>query len=183
MKDEIKCTVHRHPFADVVTAKNYLLFHSFILSFLHVIISSFLHSTMAITYKVVECVNPSGAIGVDYACDRAVKTGDYSFKELAEEIQFSTTVTKADVVAVLTAAKEYIKKGLLAGQRVVLDELGALRVSLKSKCFAQSEIAAEDFNPASYIQGIRVSFRPEADLIKNLRANYSVKRVSSDLMA
>lgn len=70
---------------------------------------------------------------MDYACDRAVKTGDYSFKELAEEIQFSTTVTKADVVAVLTAAKEYIKKGLLAGQRVVLDEFGSLRVSLKRR--------------------------------------------------
>jgi predicted histone-like DNA-binding protein len=150
----------------------------FILSFLHFFILK-----MPIHYKVVECSNPAGAIGVDYACGRAVKTGDYTFKNLAEDIQFSTTVTKADVVAVLTAAKEYIKKGLLAGQRVVLDELGALRISLRGKCYAQSEIAAEDFNPASYIQGIRVSFRPEAELIKSLRAAYSVKRVSSDLLA
>ena len=138
---------------------------------------------MAITYKVVECANPSGAAGVDYACDRAVKTGDYTFKDLAEDIQFSTTVTKADVVAVLTAAKEYIKKGLLAGQRVVLDELGALHVALKSRCFAQSAMTAEGFNPASYISGIRVGFRPEAELIKSLRASYTVKRVSSDLLA
>lgn len=138
---------------------------------------------MAITYKVVECTNPSGAAGVDYACDRAVKTGDYTFKDLAEDIQFSTTVTKADVVAVLTAAKEYIKKGLLAGQRVVLDELGALKVGLKSKCFAQTAISSTTFNPASYIEGIKVSFRPESELIKSLRASYSVKRVSSDLLA
>lgn len=138
---------------------------------------------MPINYKVVECVNPSGAAGVDYACDRAVKTGDYTFKNLAEDIQFSTTVTRADVVAVLTAAKEYIKSHLLEGQRIVLDELGALKVTLKSKCFAQSAISSATFNPASYIEGIKVNFRPEADLIKNLRANYSVKRVSSDLLA
>jgi predicted histone-like DNA-binding protein len=91
---------------------------------------------MAIHYKVVECSNPAGAIGVDYAYNRAVKTGDYTFKELAEDIQFATTVTKADVVAVLTAMKEYIKTHLLQGQRVVLDELGALKISMKSKCFA-----------------------------------------------
>ena len=120
---------------------------------------------------------------MQYATDRAVKTGDYSFKELAEDIQFSTTVTKADVVAVLTAAQEYIKKGLLAGQRVVLNEIGALRLNLKAQCFAQSAISGDDFDPSTFIKGVRVSFRPEASLIKNLRANYSVRRISSTLMA
>ncbi|MBO4589598.1 MAG: hypothetical protein J5698_01315 [Bacteroidaceae bacterium] len=138
---------------------------------------------MAITYKVLKCTNPKGSQGVQYATDRAVKTGDYSFKELAEDIQFSTTVTKADVVAVLTAAQEYIKKGLLAGQRVVLDEIGALRLNLKARCFAQSAISGDDFDPSTFIKGVRVSFRPEASLIKNLRANYSVRRISSTLMA
>lgn len=138
---------------------------------------------MAITYKVLRCSNPKGSQGVLYATDRAVKTGDYSFDELAEDIQFSTTVTKADVVAVLTAAQEYIKKGLLAGQRVVLDEIGALRLGLNAKCFRQSEIGGDEFDPSTKITGVHVSFRPDAKLIKNLRANYSVKRISSSLMA
>ena len=138
---------------------------------------------MAVTYKVVACTNPAGDEGVDYAACRAVKTGDYDFKALAEDIQFATTVTKADVVAVLTAAKEYIKKGLLQGQRIVLDELGSLQVSLKSRCFPVSAIAADDFDPSSYIEGANIRFRAEAELIKYVRSMYSVKRVPSDLMA
>lgn len=137
---------------------------------------------MAITYKVLKCTNPKGQQGVLYATDRAVKTGDYTFKELAEDIQFSTTVTRADVIAVLTAAQEYIKKGLLAGQRVVLDEIGAMRLGLKAQCFRQSDISGDDFDPSTKIKGVRVSFRPESSLIKNLRANYTVKRISSSLM-
>ena len=138
---------------------------------------------MPVNYKVVSCSNPAGAEGTDYASSRAVKTGDYAFKDLAEDIQFATTVTKADVVAVLTAAKEYIKKGLLQGQRIVLDELGSLQVSLKSRCFPQSAIAAADFNPSSYIEGANIRFRAESDLLKYIRASFSVKRVPSDLMA
>ncbi|MBO7466826.1 MAG: DNA-binding protein, partial [Bacteroidaceae bacterium] len=66
---------------------------------------------MAVTYKVLKCKNPKGSSGVLYANDRAVKTGDYDFDALADDIQYSTTVTKADVIAVLTAAQAYIKKG------------------------------------------------------------------------
>ena len=138
---------------------------------------------MAIPYKVVACTNPAGDEGVDYACNRAVKSGDYDFKALAEDIQFATTVTKADVVAVLTAAKEYIKKGLLAGQRIVLDELGALQMNLKGRCFQQSQITRADFEPSAYINGVGIRFRAEADLLKYVRSQYSVKRVASDLMA
>ena len=39
---------------------------------------------MPITYQIVGCTNPRGAEGVDYATNRAVKTGDYDFKSLAE---------------------------------------------------------------------------------------------------
>ena len=35
---------------------------------------------MPITYKVTACTNPAGEEGVDYACDRATKTGDCTFK-------------------------------------------------------------------------------------------------------
>ena len=63
---------------------------------------------MPITYQIVGCSNPRGAEGVDYATNRAVKTGDYDFKSLAEDIQFATTVTKADVVAVLSDEINFI---------------------------------------------------------------------------
>ncbi|MBR4337851.1 MAG: hypothetical protein IKP91_06410 [Bacteroidaceae bacterium] len=138
---------------------------------------------MAITYQIVGCTNPRGAEGVDYATNRAVKTGDYDFQHLAEDIQFATTVTKADVVAVLTAAKEFIKTHLLQGQRIVLEEIGALQANLQSKCFAQSVIPAESFDPSSYIKKVGIRFRPEADLLKYVRANRQLRRVPSELLA
>ncbi len=138
---------------------------------------------MPITYQIVGCTNPRGAEGVDYATNRAVKTGDYDFKSLAEDIQFATTVTKADVVAVLTAAKEFIKTHLLQGQRIVLEEIGALQANLQSKCFAQSVIPAESFDPSSYIKKVGIRFRPEADLLKYVRTNRTLKRVPSELLA
>ena len=138
---------------------------------------------MPITYHIVGCSNPKGAEGVDYATNRAVKTGDYDFKSLAEDIQFATTVTKADVVAVLTAAKEFIKTHLLQGQRIVLEEIGALQANLQSKCFAQSVIPAESFDPSSYIKKVGIRFRPEADLLKYVRTNKELKRVPSELLA
>ena len=93
---------------------------------------------MAITYKVVKVKNPKGADGVDFYAGRAVKTSDYSFDELMEDIESSTTVTEADAAAVLKAIKKHVKKNLLAGRRVVLEDIGALKVNVKGKCYTAS---------------------------------------------
>lgn len=138
---------------------------------------------MAITFQIVGCSNPRGAEGVDYATNRATKTGDYTFKALAEDIQLATTVTKADVVAVLTAMKEELKTHLLQGQRIVLDELGSLQANITSKCFAQSVIPVDTFDPVSYIKKVGIRFRPEAELLKYVRANRQLRRVPSELLA
>ncbi len=138
---------------------------------------------MPITYQIVGCTNPKGAEGVEYATNRAVKTGDYDFKQLADDIQFATTATKADIVAVLTAAKEFIKTHLLQGQRIVLSEIGALQANLNSKCFAQTVIPSDSFDPSSFIRGVGIRFRADADLLKYVRTNRSLKRVPSALMS
>ena len=138
---------------------------------------------MPITYQIVGCTNPKGAEGVEYATNRATKTGDYDFAQLAEDIQFATTATKADIVAVLTAAKEFIKTHLLQGQRIVLSEIGALQANISSKCFAQSVISTDSFEPSSYIKKVNIRFRPEADLLKYVRMNRQLKRVPSELLA
>jgi len=138
---------------------------------------------MPITYKIVGCTNPKGSEGVNYATNHAVKTSDYDFSQLAEDIQFATTVTKADVVAVLTAAKEYIKTHLLQGQRIVLQEIGTLQANIRSKCFAQSVIPADSFDSASYIKGVGIRFRPDVQLLSYVRTNRKLKRVPSELLA
>lgn len=81
--------------------------------------------TMAITYKVTKCRNPRNP-DVDYYTGKAVKTGEYTFSDLARDINNSTTITEADATAVLKAMKHFITKALLKGEVVVLNDLGRL---------------------------------------------------------
>lgn len=81
--------------------------------------------TMAITYKVTKCRNPRNP-DVDYYTGKAVKTGEYTFSDLARDINNSTTITEADATAVLKAMKHFITKALLKGEVVVLQDLGRL---------------------------------------------------------
>ena len=95
---------------------------------------------MALNYNVAKCKNPNGAEGVDYFSCKARKTSDYTFKELAQDINNSTTVTKADAMAVLASMKPFIESALLSGRRVVLDDLGSLVISVRSKCFTKADM-------------------------------------------
>ena len=137
---------------------------------------------MAITYKITKVRNPKGDESKTYCHAVAVKTNDYAFDELAEDIAQSTTVTKADAVAVLTSMKPFIQRALLNGRRVVLQDLGALVMSMSGKCYPQEALADEEFVPASMIKGYRIRFQPEAKLKKSVIPNVKLKRVSSDLM-
>ena len=138
---------------------------------------------MAITYKVLKCKNPNGQAGVLYASCRAVKTSDYGFDQLSEDIAFATTVTKADAMAVLASIKPFIKKALLAGQRVVLNDLGSFVVGITSKCFTQEMAQEADFLPSSMIKGHKVHFRPEPKLKREIAGELQLKRISSEVMA
>ena len=137
---------------------------------------------MSINYAVRKTKNPNGEQGKTYYSGKFVKSSDYTFDELAQDIDGSTTVTEVDAVAVLKAIKKHITKALLAGRRVVLNDLGALQPSLRGRCYDAETMASDEFSPSSYIKGVNVGFRPDAKLIKNLRANYSLKRVSSEAM-
>ena len=135
-----------------------------------------------INYKVSRTKNPNGIEGTTYYSAKAVKTGDYTFEQLAEDINNSTTVTKADAMAVLASIKPFVTKALLAGQSVVLQDLGRFQVTLQGKCYAQADIAAEDFNPASKIKSHRIIFKPDVKLKRDVAGGLSLKRLSSDAM-
>jgi len=137
---------------------------------------------MAIPYKVVGCTNPKGAEGVDYAACRAVNNEVFSTRDIVERIVTKCTFSKADVVAVVTALKEYAKVALLAGQNVVLDDFGIFYTELKGKCFAQSAIPADTFDPASYIKGVNIRFRPSTLMKDDTLSKFKVKRLPSELM-
>ena len=98
---------------------------------------------MAINYKVSKCKNPNGIEGTDYYSNKASKTSDYSFDDLAQDIAHSTTCTKADALAVLASIKPFIKSALLAGRRVVLNDLGYFVIGIRSKCFTKADMQEE----------------------------------------
>lgn len=136
-----------------------------------------------INYRVSKCKNPKGVEGTDYYSGKAVKTGEYTFDDLAQDINNSTTVTKADAMAVLASIKPFITKALLAGQVVVLQDIGRFQVTLQSKCYTTDTMQAEGFSPASMIKGHRIIFRPETKLKSSIKDGLALKRVSSEAMA
>lgn len=135
---------------------------------------------MSLKYRIAKSKNPgkNAVEGVQYYANKAVKTDDYTFDELAQDINDSTTITEADAYAVLKSMKKYIRKALLAGRRVVLTDLGSMKLSLRSRCFSEDTMAASDFEPSTMIRGIAVNFRPNAALISDLRTNVQYERLS-----
>ena len=129
---------------------------------------------MSVNYAVKKCKNPKGVEGVNYYYCRAIKSNDYTFDELAEDISFSTTVTKPDAQAVLAVIKPFVTKALLAGRAVVLEDLGRFQISLQSKCFTEETMAADDFIASSKIKGHRILFRPEVSLKKEIASKLSL---------
>ena len=134
-----------------------------------------------ISYKVSKCCNPKYP-EVDYFKGTAVKTGEYTFDDLATDINNSTTVTKADAKAVLASIKPFVIKALLGGQVVVLEDLGRLQISLQGKCYNAETMASEEFSPSAMIKSHRIVFRPDKDLKKDIAKDFRLKRVSSEVM-
>ena len=138
---------------------------------------------MAVNYAVMKTRNPKGTEGVVYFHGRAVKTSDYDFEDLADDVQMSTTMTEADVLGVLRAIKGYIVKALLAGRVVVLNDIGRFQIALKGKCYPAEALQDKEFAPSSMIKGHRIVFRPEAKLKSAIAGALTLKRVSSEAMA
>lgn len=137
---------------------------------------------MAVTYKVVKVKNPKSPDTTFYGA-RAVKTSDYDFEDLCEDIAESTTVTRGDAMAVLAAIRPFIKKALLAGRRVVLNDLGSFVIGIQGKCYPAEAMNAEDFSPSAQIKGHRVLYRINPKLKKEIAAGFALKRISSDVLA
>lgn len=110
---------------------------------------------MSIRYrKVQNKITGSLSEGKWYA--KAVSLATVDTKGLAEEISHSTTVTRADIMAVIIELVESMKRHLLSSEKVQLDGLGSFRVGIKSVATENKD----DFN-ATKIRGYRVIFAPE----------------------
>ena len=76
-----------------------------------------------VTYSVVPRINPREKNDPPKYYAQAQARGDVSLREMAERIQSTCTVTKADVYAVLVSLEDVVKEAIQNGEIVRLGDL------------------------------------------------------------
>ena len=109
----------------------------------------------SVTYSVVPRINPREKNDPPKFYAQAQARGDVNIREMAERIQSTCTVTKADVYAVLVSLEDVVKEAIENGEIVRLGDLCTLQVGLSSRG-TLTEKEYEDTN----IKKARINFRP-----------------------
>ena len=128
---------------------------------------------MAVNYSVAMMSNPSDPEAEKKAYARAQITGEMSLNDLARMVSMQTTVSRADVSAVLISTVENMFIALQEGKQVDFGDLGKFRIQLTSK----GTKTAEEFT-ANNITGINIQFVPGEEL-KTLFSTLSFNLVPS----
>lgn len=126
---------------------------------------------MAIKYNVIERGQPGVAGGGEkkfYAS--ALANGEMTLNKLTKNIEKISTVSGADIRAVVYTMVDVMKDALADGQIVRLGDLGSLRISISS-----NPEDTEDAVNASTIKGARTIFTPGKDLKETLKILEYVK--------
>lgn len=129
---------------------------------------------MAIKFSVIQRGQPGVVGGGEkkyYASSQS--SGELTLTGLTKRIEKISTVSGADIRAVVYAMVDVMKDSLSEGQIVRLGELGSLRVSIAS----EGKNAEKEVN-ASSISGARVIFTPGKD-IKEMLLTLTYEKVAS----
>ena len=128
---------------------------------------------MAVFYrKYQEKRNGNANFGKWYG--RSVMLNVVSTKQLAEEIAHSTTVTYADVVAVLAETSQALKQHLQNSHKVVLDGIGSFKVGIST---APANTSA-DFGVPN-IKSFHINYSPEVHFQGNGQVSEKNRRKGS----
>ncbi|USL96059.1 HU family DNA-binding protein [Riemerella anatipestifer] len=119
---------------------------------------------MPIKYKVIQKGQPGVAGGGEkkyYASANVVS--EKTLAGLTRDIEKISTVSGADIRAVLYALVDVMQSSLAEGQIIRLGELGSMRVSISSEGKAKEEEVT-----SAVIKNAKVVFTPGSDLKKML---------------
>lgn len=105
-----------------------------------------------ITYKAILRKNPKNGRTAYYATQ--VRLGQININELADDMSAESTVTRHDILAVLSSLQQHIIKNLQQGRSVRLGDLGSFHVDIVSR---PSE--TEDKVTSENVKAVRVHFR------------------------
>ena len=107
------------------------------------------------------------------------------FENLSERLERSFKILKGEgritEVNVAETLKD-VRKALLDGRVVVMEGLGRISVGIKARCFNAETMADSDFQPSMMIKDVHINFRPDVNILKDLRSKRSLRRISSEAM-
>ena len=124
-----------------------------------------------VTYTVVPKINPRDRETEPKFYGNVKSSGDINIREMAERIQGSCTVTKADVYAVLVALEDVIAESIQKGEIVRLMDIGTFRVGISTK----GALTEEEFSEA-LIKKAHILFRP-GSVLQNALAQINFTKV------
>ena len=117
---------------------------------------------MPLNYSISLLPNPAKPAEAKKAYAKAQINRELSLRELSARVAAQTTVSRADVYAVIISTVENMVDALRAGDQVDFGELGKFRLQISSK----GAESAETFT-ANHITGVNIQFVPGDDL-KNI---------------
>ena len=130
---------------------------------------------MAINYSLVKLASKFGdKAGVPKFYARAQMNESISLKKFAKLISMQTTVSYADVTAVLVSMQENMIIELQRGNQIDFGELGKFRLQLTSEGAATAAEFKSDIN----IKGVNIQFIPGSDLA-NIFVGMEFEQVAS----
>lgn len=130
---------------------------------------------MAINYSLVKLASKFGdKAGVPKFYARAQMNESISLKKFAKLISMQTTVSYADVTAVLVSMQENMVIELQRGNQIDFGELGKFRLQLASEGAATAAEFKSDIN----IKGVNIQFIPGSDLA-NIFVGMEFEQVAS----
>ena len=114
---------------------------------------------MALNYSVSLRPNPLDKDAAPKAYATSQINGELTLKQLSKRVSSQTTVSRADVVAVLTATVDNLLEALTEGKQVDFGELGKFRLQIAS-------IGTEKLtdSTAAHITGVNIQYVPGEDL-------------------
>lgn len=127
---------------------------------------------MALHYSVSLRTNPIKK-GEPKAYATAQTNGELSLKQLSARVASQTTVSRADVAAVLISTVENLLDALQEGKQVDFGELGKFRLQILS----EGAKSLDKFTAAN-ITGVNIQFIPGEDL-KNVFAGLEFQPVAT----
>ena len=128
---------------------------------------------MAIKYRIAERQNPLTKTLQYYA--QVMPVEPLTLEDIAEGIEKTSTVSSADIKAVLDALQFEVIRALRAGNSVRLGDLGSFRPTLASR----SALSADAFTIAN-LKGVRVRFTPSSRMESELKLDRVSVRLVTD---